>query len=50
MILEVLLELALIVLVITALIVTSSVLLSVHPSSSAQRGRSRRQRTNGRPG
>ena len=50
MILDVLIEFALLVLVITALIVTGFVLLSVHPSSFRQRTRDRRRRTPSAPG
>jgi hypothetical protein len=50
MILDVLIEFALLVLVITALIVTSAVLLSIHPSSPRQRARNLRRRTPSAPG
>jgi hypothetical protein len=50
MILDVLIDLALIVLVITALVITSAALLSVHPSSPRHRARSCRRRSRSSPG
>jgi hypothetical protein len=50
MILDVLIEFALLVLVITALIVTSAVLLSIHPSSHRQRAGNQGRRTPSAPG